>query len=279
MSSTPVDVTETAGQGTYTTTEGTTPHPELQHEPRTIERRNGDVIHMMTEIDDGVFAAWSKCSKCTKNAQDCTCKTGPVPPDYIAKWAEERFKKSLRWQTKLVKEGERRTKGYTLVEIRGGVAETTSSENVTVLEVDYDELGNGWEYAQDLMARIDTTAWVLPAEVVASLRQLISEIWPEETKEAELRAAHPDMETPVICDTCGEAYDEARGEGYMGTCPECADVDPADAAALASDDPQRDDGPVPTPVRNLSDQRDSLDPGLLPKGGLRADLSDIDPGF
>jgi hypothetical protein len=38
------------------------------------------------------------------------------------------------------------------------------------------------------------------------------------------------MMTPVVCDRMGEdpgceqVYDEARGDGYMGLCPHCADV-------------------------------------------------------
>lgn len=31
------------------------------------------------------------------------------------------------------------------------------------------------------------------------------------------------MEEPRTCDDCGEKYDEATGDGYMGKCPECAD--------------------------------------------------------
>lgn len=38
------------------------------------------------------------------------------------------------------------------------------------------------------------------------------------------------MVTPVVCDRmdedpdCEQVYDEARGDGYMGLCPHCADV-------------------------------------------------------
>lgn len=31
------------------------------------------------------------------------------------------------------------------------------------------------------------------------------------------------MMTPVACDECGTIYDEARGDGYCGLCPSCAD--------------------------------------------------------
>lgn len=30
---------------------------------------------------------------------------------------------------------------------------------------------------------------------------------------------------PHDCDRCGETYDEAKGDGYCGLCPECADAD------------------------------------------------------
>jgi len=29
---------------------------------------------------------------------------------------------------------------------------------------------------------------------------------------------------PHPCDRCGDVYDEARGDGYCGLCPSCADA-------------------------------------------------------
>lgn len=32
------------------------------------------------------------------------------------------------------------------------------------------------------------------------------------------------MIEPYACERCGEVYDEAGGDGYMGLCPACADA-------------------------------------------------------
>ena len=38
------------------------------------------------------------------------------------------------------------------------------------------------------------------------------------------------MDEPHACDECGAVYDEARGDGYNGRCPSCADAsEPTDA--------------------------------------------------
>jgi hypothetical protein len=40
------------------------------------------------------------------------------------------------------------------------------------------------------------------------------------------RALRVDMsgwQEPYLCESCGEAYDEAAGDGYCGRCPSCAD--------------------------------------------------------
>jgi rubredoxin len=36
------------------------------------------------------------------------------------------------------------------------------------------------------------------------------------------------MIEPHACDRCSVIYDEARGDGYCGLCPSCADDDSAD---------------------------------------------------
>lgn len=82
----------------YETVEGTNPfdNPEEEHDPRTIERIEDDgSLYMMTEIDDGVFVQWSTCYGCRKNVKTCTCKAGPKAPDYIDRWRDERFEKSI----------------------------------------------------------------------------------------------------------------------------------------------------------------------------------------
>lgn len=39
-----------------------------------------------------------------------------------------------------------------------------------------------------------------------------------------LGPAYDDMSEPHACDDCGTVYDEARGDGYCGQCPACADL-------------------------------------------------------
>lgn len=88
---------------TYETVEGTEPVANGVHEPRTIQRvitpderfdKDHD-LHMMTEIGDGVFVQWSQCRKCTKSVYDCKCAGGPQEPEYMTRWRDDRFKKTL----------------------------------------------------------------------------------------------------------------------------------------------------------------------------------------
>jgi hypothetical protein len=37
-------------------------------------------------------------------------------------------------------------------------------------------------------------------------------------------AAWDEAEEPTRCSSCGDVYDEARGDGYCGLCPSCADA-------------------------------------------------------
>lgn len=76
----------------YELVEGTPPHPEQIHAARTFFR---DSTYMMTEIGDGMFVQWGTCSKCSHRVDSCTCAGGPVPPDHIARWRDERFSKEL----------------------------------------------------------------------------------------------------------------------------------------------------------------------------------------
>ncbi len=89
---------------TYETVEGTTPTRWGKHERRTVQRNvsadgqfhDHDDIHMMTEIGDGVFVAWTNCRRCTKRVYDCTCNGGPVEPHYMEKWRNvDRFAKEM----------------------------------------------------------------------------------------------------------------------------------------------------------------------------------------
>ena len=165
----------------YEMAEGSDPHPDVKHEPRTIVRsRNDGLVQMMTEIDDGVFVAWVKCAACAKAAPDCTCKSGPQMPAYIEQWRNDRFDKSLRWGTKLMKQAEKMRQGWTLVEIRGGSEDHDSSDNVVVLKVDWDDVGDEWEHASDVLDELDRVGDRLPAEESERIRTLIEEIWPDE---------------------------------------------------------------------------------------------------
>lgn len=82
----------------YEVIEGTEPSPDEPHEPRAIEHTVIDEgrVYMMTEIEDGVFVAWDKCRSCSKIIRECSCKTGPVMADYMKRWRDERFERSIR---------------------------------------------------------------------------------------------------------------------------------------------------------------------------------------
>lgn len=81
----------------YATIEGTEPSEDAPHEARTILRSEDDgSMYMMTEIEDGVFVAWGECRSCSQRVHRCKCKTGPVMADYVARWRDERFEKSVR---------------------------------------------------------------------------------------------------------------------------------------------------------------------------------------
>lgn len=63
----------------------------------------------------------------------------------------------------------------------------------------------------------DTGDGVPPAgEEIDDLAQLVGAMPYEPTAE--------DIDTKYACDRCGRVYDEARGDGYCGLCPECADA-------------------------------------------------------
>lgn len=168
----------------YETIEGDEPHPEARHEARTIVRsRNDGLVQMMTEIDDGVFVAWMKCDGCNKSVQDCGCKTGPKMPAYIERWRDDRFEKSLRWGTKLVKVGEEKRRAWVRVDVRGGIAETSHSDNVTLLQIDWDNLGDDWNEAEGILDQLDSIEMRLPSEMVQDIRESIAMIWPDEVAE------------------------------------------------------------------------------------------------
>ena len=80
----------------YETVTGTEPDVDEQHEPRTVQHSRPDgSVHMMTEIGDGTFVAWTTCRACSKQTSACTCKGGPVEPEFMQRWRDERFTKSF----------------------------------------------------------------------------------------------------------------------------------------------------------------------------------------
>lgn len=92
-------IPETIPKNEYETTEGTPAVPHGTHQPRTVVRTNttGDEVstYMMSEIGDGVFVQWSQCTACSKQVSACTCQDGPKEPDYIGRWRDQRFDRSL----------------------------------------------------------------------------------------------------------------------------------------------------------------------------------------
>jgi len=81
---------------TYETVEGTEPDVDEQHEPRTLKHFvDGSLEHMMSELGDGTFVAWSQCQQCRKHARDCACPGGPVEAEYVQRWRDDRFTHSF----------------------------------------------------------------------------------------------------------------------------------------------------------------------------------------
>ena len=81
---------------TYENVEGTEPDVDEQHQPRTTKHfDDGELVQMMTEIGDGTFVAWTDCRACKKRVKDCACPGGPVEPEYMMKWRDQRFTHSF----------------------------------------------------------------------------------------------------------------------------------------------------------------------------------------
>lgn len=80
----------------YETVRGTDANQDEQHEARLMKRTTPDgIVQMMSEIGDGVFVAWSTCRSCRNQIVECACPGGPVEPEYMQKWRDERFTKSF----------------------------------------------------------------------------------------------------------------------------------------------------------------------------------------
>lgn len=58
---------------------------------RTIaQSAGGTVVHMMSEIDGGLFVAWDRCSACHTHISHCECPDGPTESEIIGRWRAER---------------------------------------------------------------------------------------------------------------------------------------------------------------------------------------------
>jgi hypothetical protein len=86
----------------YETVAGTEPTSATdRNEPRTITKTTITGVCMMSEIDNGVFVAWTNCAKCTKVTTQCICPTGPTEPAHIQEWRTKRFEGSMRPRPKI----------------------------------------------------------------------------------------------------------------------------------------------------------------------------------
>jgi hypothetical protein len=142
---------------TYETVEGTKPTTHGKHEPRVIQRviipdgkfDDEHDLHMMTEIGDGTFVAWSGCRRCGKRVYNCKCAEGPQEPPYMKKWRDQRFEKDLNT---------RPDPSYDLLDsVIEWVRErgyTVTKDEVIVHEVDQQELADGREDAANLEREI-----------------------------------------------------------------------------------------------------------------------------
>lgn len=64
-----------------------------------------------------------------------------------------------------------------LVEVRGGIAETQTFSEEKIIHIDYDNLGDDYQYAFDVY---QYTPWyLLPTKRAESIKEFILEIWPE----------------------------------------------------------------------------------------------------
>lgn len=79
----------------YQTIAGTPADPEVQHEPRTVQRIESTEFYIMSEIGDGVFVQWSTCARCSKQVASCICGAGPQEAEHIIRWRTQRFEKSF----------------------------------------------------------------------------------------------------------------------------------------------------------------------------------------
>jgi hypothetical protein len=68
---------------------------------------------------------------------------------------------------------------YVLIEVRGGIAEVDAGAGVDVLKVDWDDLGDDWAYAQDVLESLGDHPDV-PLSDHLRIADLIAQIWPEE---------------------------------------------------------------------------------------------------
>jgi hypothetical protein len=71
-----------------------------KHEPRVLEHMvtHPDTTYemsVMSEIGDGVYIAWSTCSRCTKHYSTCSCPEGPLEPAHITRSRAARWNRSF----------------------------------------------------------------------------------------------------------------------------------------------------------------------------------------
>lgn len=76
--------------------EGSQPSAEQVHRPRTIRQKRDGVVLMLTEIDDGTFVGWDKCSTCNQRVASCGCASGPSPAQWMLKAREKAFERGVR---------------------------------------------------------------------------------------------------------------------------------------------------------------------------------------
>jgi hypothetical protein len=72
---------------------------------------------------------------------------------------------------------------WVICEIRDGATEVTTSDDVTTLILDWDNVADDWAYAADKLdelADLERLAGDLPPEDPARIRARIRAVWPEE---------------------------------------------------------------------------------------------------
>ncbi len=70
------------------------------------------------------------------------------------------------------------TMSWALCEVRGGIADLTTSDDVWQVSIDWDNVADDWIYTQSCLRTLDEMANQLPADDLRRIRDAIRQLWP-----------------------------------------------------------------------------------------------------